>query len=350
MNFNDMKYVRLVSVYLQNFKQISDDVYNFRCPICGDSKKKQSKGRGYFFSVESKCVYKCHNCGVGMGLFAFLKEIAPPLAKSYAFDRFKENSGADEESIEDKLKTETKFADRSILEYANCISDLPEDNKGRQYLESRKIPEEHFKDLFYIENVKDITTRISKYEEMDISDQDAIVIPFFDSEKEITHIQFRLLNESNLRYITLTLDENAPKIYGLDRVDWSKPVYVCEGPFDSLFIPNCIAVAGVSIMSEIKYLREHAKSDLILIFDKDYKNNPEVYGQFLKAIKTGNQVVMFDEQFSAKDINAQVQNGSITNLPEYLKSRTFSGLKAQLELTRFTPPKVKRYNGYHKKR
>jgi transcription elongation factor Elf1 len=349
MNFNDIKYVRLVSVFLDRFKDTGNDIYRFRCPFCGDSKAKKNKTRGYFYSKDGSCNFKCHNCGKSISLYNFLKEISPPLAKNYIFDRFGNHKDEVEEP-EDKFKEQVKFADRSILDCCTKISDLPSDNKGRSYLEGRLIPQEFFDILYYIENVQDLTSKLNNYKDTKIPENDGIIIPFFNEKKEITHIQIRFLDNPVIRYLTLTLDDNAKKIYGLERVDWNKKVFVCEGPFDSLFLPNCIAVAGVSILSEIKYLREHSKSDLVLIFDKDYRKNAEVYGQFVKAIEMGERVVMFDNQFTSKDINAQVQDGTIKNLPAYLDKRTFSGLGARLELTRFNPPIRKRQDGYQKER
>ena len=46
----ESKYIRLLSHRLRNFKQKKDYVWNFSCPICGDSKKNLLKARGYVYS------------------------------------------------------------------------------------------------------------------------------------------------------------------------------------------------------------------------------------------------------------------------------------------------------------
>ena len=43
------------------------------------------------------------------------------------------------------------------------------------------------------------------------------------------------------------LDESRIKVYGLNRVDLNKTVYITEGPFDSMFIDNAIAMAGADV-------------------------------------------------------------------------------------------------------
>ena len=51
-----------------------------------------------------------------------------------------------------------------------------------------------------------------------------------------------------MRYITIMLDEDSPKVFGLDRVNETEPIYIVEGPFDSLFLDNSIAMAGVTLI------------------------------------------------------------------------------------------------------
>lgn len=337
MNYLDLKYTRLVSSYLPGWKEVGRDLARFRCPFCGDSKKSGSKTRGYFYSIEGNANFKCHNCGASMGLYGFLKEVAPSLAKEYTFEKFK---GVKEEWVNplEKFVTETKFADKSVLDGCMKLSELLPGHKAYDYIAWRKIPEKFWDKLYYCEDINIIMGRLDDYKDRVMSKNDCIIIPFFDEKKELAYMQARFFGDVSVRYITLQVKSDAKKIWGLDHVDWNKKVYVSEGPFDAMFVENCIAVAGASIMSEIKYLREHAKHDLVLIFDKDYRTNPEVYGQFLKAVNQGIKVIMFDAQFAAKDINAQVQDGTIENLQKYLEKRTFSGLQAKLELTKVRPP------------
>lgn len=337
MNFLDLKYTRLVSSYLPGWKEVGGDLSRFRCPFCGDSQKSSTKTRGYFYSIEGAANFKCHNCGASMGLYGFLKEVAPGLAREYTFEKFK-GVKAPEVTVESKFATKTKFVDKSLLDDCIAISDLEPDHKARVYIEWRLIPKEFHSKLFYCKDIRLITNRLPEYKDRELPKSDAIIIPFYDDKKKLVFMQARFLGDVSIRYITLQVDKDAKKLWGLDRVDWNKTVYVTEGPFDAMFVDNCIAVAGASIMSEIKYLREHAKADLVLIFDKDYRTNSEVYGQFLKAVNQGIKVVMFDAQFAAKDINAQVQNGNIKNLQEYLERNTFSGLSAKLELSKVRPP------------
>ena len=77
MDLVDSKYIGLVSSRLLKFKKVKADLYNFRCPICGDSQKNKSKTRGYLYAVKADMNFRCHNCGASMTLSNFLKEIDP---------------------------------------------------------------------------------------------------------------------------------------------------------------------------------------------------------------------------------------------------------------------------------
>jgi hypothetical protein len=272
-----------------------------------------------------------------MGLYSFLKEVAPSLAKEYTFEKFKGVKVMPVDTTS-QFKSKPVFADRALLDGVPSIASLGDGHKAKEYIKERLIPEKYWNDLHYCKDIREITNKLEEYKDRVLPKSDCIIIPFYDEAKNLVYLQARFFGNVSIRYITLQIDSTAKKIWGLDRVDWNKKVYVCEGPFDAMFVENCIAVAGASILSEIKYFREHAKADLVLIFDKDYRTNYEVYGQFLKAVNQGIKVVMFDAQFAAKDINAQVQHGTIPDLQKYLEKQTFSGLSAKLELTKVRPP------------
>ena len=90
MSFIDVKYVALVSPQLQKFTKKKESLYNFRCPYCGDSRKRKDKARGYIFKVKNDLVFKCHNCGVGRTFTNFLKDQNQILYDQYVLERYKE--------------------------------------------------------------------------------------------------------------------------------------------------------------------------------------------------------------------------------------------------------------------
>ena len=90
MNHVDSKFIGLLSTKLEKFKRVKSNLYNFRCPICGDSKKNKSKTRGYLYGMKADVNFKCHNCGASMTFSSFVKHLDPVLHKQYVFERFKD--------------------------------------------------------------------------------------------------------------------------------------------------------------------------------------------------------------------------------------------------------------------
>ena len=95
-------------------------------------------------------------------------------------------------------------------------------------------------------------------------DHPRVVLPFFDVNMKMFAFQGRAFGKEEPRYITIKLQENKRRIFGLEKLDISNKVYVVEGPIDSLFLPNCIAVAGADMKLELK--------NAVYIFDNEPRN------------------------------------------------------------------------------
>ncbi len=347
MDYIDRKHLLIASVYLEGWKDQGNGVFNCRCPFCGDSQKSKRKRRGYFFYHENTTFFKCHNCGASMNLSGFLTAFSPDLASQYKFDKFASKYGKKEVPQDAKIERFiTNTAERlkrshELLSHCDRLMALDEDHPAREYLDNRKIPRKQQKNLFYVKDAADFVPRIKGYEKTRIPSGGAILIPFYNEVGALTFCQLRFLY-GNIRYLTLEVSDGK-KIWGLADVDWNKPVYVVEGPFDAMFIDNSLAVAGVSVLSERKYLQEKCKAGYTLVFDKDYQTNREVYDQMVRAIEFGDKVVMFDKHFSGKDVNDAVLNSGWTSeeLMTYLKTHTKSGLSAKLALSNFKKPPEK---------
>lgn len=342
MDYIELKFIRLVSGYLPGFREVREDLWNCRCPACGDSRKSKSKQRGYLFIREGRAFFMCHNCSWSTNLYGLLKEVAPSLCQSYTIERFGERRVKTQVPLAKSTEMARRLIKDEIFTKASRLSDLPEDHPSRVYIENRMIPSHWLFDLFHVDDIKDFSKMLPDYEDRRFPDSPAILIPFYDADMSIMYVTARLL-EGDLRYVTFEV-QGGKKIWGLHQIDWTKTVYVCEGQFDAMFIDNCVAVAGSSILQELKYLQDRAKAGIVLIFDRDYTTNGEIYSNLRKAIEGGVPVVLYDAKFKAKDINDAVLAGlPRDSLMTYIKSRTFSGLSARLEFGRIHPPRVGTY-------
>ena len=236
MDHIDSKFIGLVSSRLQKFKRVKADLYNFRCPICGDSKKNKSKTRGYLYAVKANTNFKCHNCGASMSLNNFLKQVDPAVHKQYVMEKFKEGHSSRISVItEPVFKFEApKFKQKIDLPKAS------ENPRSAGYLTARQLDGDKF---YYAKHFKKFANKLKHTFDDTKYDEDRIIIPLYYN-KNLVGFQGRSIDPSPVKYITVMLDDDAPKIYGLDTIRRDAPVYVTEGPFDSTFIRNAIAMCG----------------------------------------------------------------------------------------------------------
>ena len=325
MDFIDVKYINLLSSRLLKFKRVKPHLYNFRCPLCGDSQKNKSKARGYLYRVKTNTNFKCHNCGVNISFNSFLKSQDPVLHKEYTFEKFKEgHSGKNfvvdvSEALVEKVKeSKPTFKKRVKLDLPNAF----DVNLSKIYLHSRAIFEGEF---YYTDNFKEFanTIRPGTFESTKYGEE-RIVIPL-KRDGKLIGVQGRALSSNPIKYITVMIDDEQPKIYGLDSINPDLPVYVVEGPLDSTFLDNSVALCGSD--GDVGCLEG---SDLIFVYDNEPRNK-EIVKRIERHIESGDKVVIWPNKVQEKDINDMVLAGHYVN--NIIKSNTFKGLEAKLHFT-----------------
>ena len=321
----DEHYARLISSRLDKFKHVKSGTYNFRCPYCGDSEKHRNKARGYLFTKNSGLVYKCHNCGVGRSFGNFLKDQAMDLYDEYVMERYKAGlTGKGRNVADPTFKIEKpKFKKKGELQ---SIERLNNEHPAVGYLQGRQIPKEHFGNLYYTDKFCTwVNTQKPTFKDVK-KDHPRIIIPFIDTNGEWFGFQGRSLNpDDKLRYITIMLDESRIKVFGLDRVDFDKTVYITEGPIDSLYIDNAIAMAGADVDWSLL-----SNKEAVFVFDNEQRNK-EIITRMEKAIEKGYEIVIWPENLQEKDLNDMYIAGhDVQSLVEF---NTYSGLQAQIKLS-----------------
>ena len=315
MNLIDSKYIGLVSSRLGNFKRVKSDLYNFRCPVCGDSKKNKTKTRGYLYTIKADVNFRCHNCGASMTFSNFLKEIDPVVHKQYVFERFKQGSTGRGTVVEEPVfKFEAPTFKSSIdLPLASTV------DVSRIYLEKRKLDPTKF---YYAERFVEYVN--SHKQSMDVKEHPRIIIPLY-YQKNLVGVQGRALNSNSVKYITTIFYDEAPKIYGLDNIRRDAPVFVTEGPFDSTFILNSIAMCGAD--SDV---RKWGVSTPVWVYDNEPRSK-EITERISSAITRGDSVVIWPTGIEEKDINDMILAGH--DVQSIVESNTYSGLEANLQFT-----------------
>jgi hypothetical protein len=334
-NYIDVKYLNLLSSQLGQFKRKNDNLWNFRCPYCGDSQKDKTKARGYVFQKEGDLIYKCHNCGTGSSLPNLVKHVNPEMYKEYSLEKFgarahkhtpkQQSSGY--KKVDIRRLRKPRYIKDSPLSKIKKISQLQWDHPAKRYVQNRKIPPMLHGELFYApkfyawvnECVPDKFPVISK-------DEPRLIIPFIDEHSKLIGFQGRAFGKSNLKYITIMLDEDAPKIYGLNRIDHRKPIIIVEGPIDSMFLDNAIAMAGAD---SARFTEKNA----VYCWDNEPRSK-EIVRRLDKAIDEGKKVVIYPNNIIFKDINDMVLGGmDPAEIQAIISSNTYEGLTAKAKLS-----------------
>ena len=323
MSYIDTKYLNIISPYLQQFKKKGDNLWNFRCPYCGDSHKSRTKARGFVFRKKNDLFFKCHNCGIGASLGNLVKMLDSRTYKDYIMERYKGGIETRSSPQPEFKFNAPVFRKRGILEGLQSIKELPSDHPARVIVEKRRLPPESLSDLYLCESFFKFTNSIipKKFPSLD-GDHPRLLIPFRDENGEVFAYQGRAFGNEQPKYITIKIDADRDKIFGLDKVDRSKPIYVVEGPLDSLFLDNCIAVAGADF--------SNMEGDLTVIYDNEPRNK-EINKQIEKTINQGKSVCMWPDNMKCKDINDMIIDGySKEQIQEIITNNTFSGVAAKL--------------------
>lgn len=326
----DKKFVSLVSPKLERFKQKSEFLYNFKCPICGDSRTNKMKARGYFYRRKSDMFYVCHNCGTSLSLGNFLKTVDLSLYREYQLERFKNEATGNVAKPDFSIaKTKPVFKKRIDLP---TIGSLPINHIAGQYLLSRKIPRDRLNDIYYASSFKAFVLEMLPDYDKTLYDEPRIIFPFYDEEKNLLGFQGRAIGESKIKYITIKLNDDNKKIFGLDRIDFSKRIYVVEGPIDSLFLQNSLATMDASLYNISLLLGNH---DYVFIHDNEPRNSA-IVKQMAKTISHNKNIFIWPQGIDAKDINDWILTGTTASeIQSIIDRNTFNELRAKLEFERW---------------
>lgn len=326
--FIDRTFLLRLSPKLTRFTRKKDDLYQFRCPLCGDSFKDKTKCRGFVYRKENDYFYMCHNCGVSTTFYNFLKQVDENLVKEYALERYKDKNPT---AIEHK--TDTVVLKPSAPKFKKSlsipkISSLPDGHFAKTYVSGRLIPESNWSELYYCEDYKKFVN-IDMGIEKSLHDNDKrLVIPFYDQDNKLIGFQGRTLSDSKLRYITIKMNEDSPKAFGLNRINEDETIYVVEGPIDSLFLKNAIAVSG----SNLEYAGElFDKSKIVLVFDNEPRNK-EILRLMNHAIDGHFSVCIWPEMIVEKDVNDMILSGfTVEDIQDIVEKNSFVNLRAKME-------------------
>ena len=325
-SYIDLKYINEVSARLSQFKKKGDYLFNFRCPHCGDSKRNKTKARAYFYRVKNDMFFKCHNCGEGQSFSNFLKFIDNKKYESYLLERYKGSAPSTPQPKFTDFKPD--FKEVNILDGLQSVSELKEGHPVLQYVKNRKIPDSYYSKLYlsdkfmaFVNKVKPNTFSHTKGE------HPRLIIPFYDKDGKVFAFQGRAFGKEQPKYLTIKLDENKQKVYGLDTVNLQDHITIVEGPIDSMFLNNCLAAAGADLTLRIE------PSNITYIFDNEPRNK-EIIKRMYDVVEKDYNLVVWPDDMRHKDINDMILSGmSKVEVQTIISNNTFAQLEALTKLS-----------------
>lgn len=340
MSYVDNEFALRIFSYQRNFRQVSTMPFklNCSCMICGDSSTDRLKARFWYYEYKGTMFCHCFNCDYSAGFGRFLENHDESLYREYLLEKRKEEAFGKKETpkvVETEISE--KFTKKLIIErldFCERLDRLPANHPIVKYVENRAIPKAAYKRLWFTSQWQELVNK-NKPTFDNPKKECRLVIPIYNREGKIESYQGRALSSSaRQKYMTIKAHEDASKIYGVDTVDESKQwVYVMEGPIDSLFIPNAIAITGGSLdLDQVPY-----KDKRIWVLDNEPRHNDTIK-RMEKLIAAGERVCFWDEApWHSKDINDMVakEGADPRDIEEYIVDNWAVGLLAQLRMSKY---------------
>jgi hypothetical protein len=280
-------------------------------------------------------MFHCHNCEITYNFNNFLKNLDFQLYSEFSLEKLKHEKSPQQKDLEDFIEKMKKpvFLKSGPLKSLKKVSQLNADHPCKVFVSNRQIPNPYHAKMFFCPKFFTWANEIipGKFDDVSLLyDEPRLMIPFFDTEKNMHAFQGRALGgKSKTRYITIVNDETTPKVYGLDSVDFNKKTYVFEGPIDSMFVSNSIATAGGDLVSTVKDL---PKKNLVVVYDNEPRS-VDTKKKLDKAIINGYNVCIWPSNLEHKDVNDMILAGLSTDFVRYIiDTHTYNDLRAKLAL------------------
>lgn len=319
-----------LSVDFRNYKRLPGNIYNFSCPLCGDSTRNKLAARGYVYLFKGEPFYKCHNCAESLPLIAFIRRVSPETYATLQLDRFRDHESKPVQV--DNIAPKSPDVITSIETFILPVSELPDDNEAKVYLRRRCLTDEQMADIFYVPDCRDLAYLSSSADRAFRNRKEPerrILLPYRNEKRELVGFSLRAIKEDSLRYLTLKMPGyEGDLVFGLDRLNTSQRIYFFEGQFDSLFVRNAVACGGTSLRPTLQSFPYTKKT---VIFDNQPRNK-DVVNIIEGIVNDGYEVCILPHEYQ-KDINGMIIDGQISRdfVKELIDTHTTSGLEAMLK-------------------
>lgn len=241
---------------------------SFDCPVCSYEIKglDEGDGKGNLEINYKYGVYKCWACSetheTHGSLFKLIKKHGTKKHLS-TYQLLKPEETAEFKQKFIKVKLPKEFV--SLNNVSAGVKLTHHYRQAMNYLKSRNVTEQ-------------MINRFNIGFAYDGLYSNRIIIPSYDSYHELNYFIARsYLSKTKLKY----KNPEARKeiiIFNEHLINWEEPIYLVEGAFDSIFVPNSIPLLG-KVLSEhiLMKLYENAKKIIILLDGDAWDDAQKIY-------------------------------------------------------------------------
>lgn len=314
------------------------NVFNAECPICKEGKSAGRVRRLFYFP--HKQYFYCHNCARSWKPMEWLKEVTHLSVAEILKENQKRITSSSSNFLitknkvesEQKLTTNTEdnLESLSLPDNSIDLSDVSQIN----FYKNNKVVQAAYSYC----NERRLFSAINSCNKFYVSLDDKIhknrlIIPFYYNNKIVSYQSRALFDKQNPKYLTKIGEK---EVFNIDNVDCAVPyVFIFEGPIDSMFIKNGLAMAALApTQKQMQQLNNMVGYEQIYVFDND-KNNKQVSRRIEKHINSGKRIFIWPKEFKKyKDLNQLCCELKMNEIPwMFVVKNSFKSKEALLKYT-----------------
>lgn len=246
-----------IPTILENFlgpaKSDREDVGEalFDCIECDNGRHKGNLVVNYH-----KGVFKCWSCKETNDMYGTLNKLVYRYGSKSDIETYRLIKPTFDYNAERALDV-SRFVEKPKGSIELSQSNTKEAEKVKKYLYQRGIDDKM---------ISDFKMMFSN----EVGFKGRVIIPSLDETGNIEYYIARAIYDvMSIKYNNPEADKNE-FIFFESRINWSADIYLVEGVFDSIVIPNSIPMLGKVLFNKLeKNLRDKAKANIVIILDDD---------------------------------------------------------------------------------
>jgi DNA primase len=242
---------------------------SFDCPVCSYEIKglDHGDGKGNLEINYKNNVFKCWSCSETNETHGSIYKLIKKFGNNRQLKKYQllrpDDDGSGNKRFYKKIKLPKEFIPFSNVTLGMKMT--PFYKQALNYVRKRNITDEMLQKF----NIGFCNTGM--YE-------NRIIIPSYDEDKELNYFVARsYLTRTKLKYKNPSVQKELI-IWNEYLINWDNPVYLVEGAFDSIFLPNSIPMLGKFMTDKLfKKLYQNAKKIIIVLDGDAYEDAVKLY-------------------------------------------------------------------------